>query len=75
MQLSRAFGCQSTSVKASLNNRLKAPKVRNPYMTVDENSEAEMLEWTDAQAEKCNPVTRTYLRHYYEAKYSISISW
>jgi hypothetical protein len=40
----------------------------------DENSEAEILEWTDAQAEKCNPITYTDIRHYCEVKYSISIS-
>jgi hypothetical protein len=43
-------------------------------MGVDGNSEAELLEWIDAQAEKCNPVTRTDLRHYCQVKDSILIS-
>jgi hypothetical protein len=32
------------------------------------------LECIEAQAEKYDPVTRTHLRHYCQAKYSISIS-
>jgi hypothetical protein len=74
MQLSRTFECQPTRVKAALDNRLEAPKVCDRHIAVDENSEAAILEWIDAQAEKCNPVTRTDLRHYYEVKYFISIS-
>jgi hypothetical protein len=74
MQLSRSFGCQPTRVKAALDNRAKAPKVRRCHMAVDENPEAEILEWIDARAEKCNPVTRTDLQHYCEVKYPILIS-
>jgi hypothetical protein len=54
MQLSRAFGYQPTRVKATLDNGLEAPKVRGRHMAVDENSEAENLEWIDAQSKKCN---------------------
>jgi hypothetical protein len=74
MQLSRAFRCQPIRVKAALDNRLEAPKVRGRHMAIDENSKAEILEWIDAQAEKCNPVTRTDIRHYCEVKCFISIS-
>jgi hypothetical protein len=44
MQLSRAFGCQPIRVRATLDNGLEAPKVRDRHMAVDENSEAEILE-------------------------------
>jgi hypothetical protein len=74
IQLSRAFGYQPIRVKVTLDNRLEAPKVRDRHMAIDENSEAEILEWIDIQKEKCNPVTHTDLRHYCEVKYSISIS-
>jgi hypothetical protein len=57
-----------------LDNGFGALKVRDRHMTVDENSEAEILEWIDAQTEKYSPVTPTDLRHYYEVKYSISIN-
>jgi hypothetical protein len=74
MQLSRVSECQPTRIKAALDNRLEALKVRGRHMAVDENSEAEILEWINAQAEKCNPITRTDLWHYCEVKYFISIS-
>jgi hypothetical protein len=44
MQLSRAFGCQSIRVRATLDNGLEVRKVRGRYMAIDENSEAEILE-------------------------------
>jgi hypothetical protein len=36
MQLSRAFECQPTRVKAALDSRLVALKVRDRHMAVDE---------------------------------------
>jgi hypothetical protein len=61
-------------VKAALDNKLEEPKVRDRHMAVDEISEAEISEWIDAQAEKCNSVTRIDLRNDRESVYSISIS-
>jgi hypothetical protein len=74
MQLSRAFGCQPTRVKAALDNELEASRVRGRHMAIDENLESEILEWIEAQVEKCNPITRTELRHYCKVKYYILIS-
>jgi hypothetical protein len=48
MQFSRAFGYQPIRVKAPLNNRFEARKVRGRHMAIDENSEIEILEWIDA---------------------------
>jgi hypothetical protein len=48
-------------MKAALANRLELPKVRGRHPAIDEGSEAEILEWIEAQAEKCNPTTRTDL--------------
>jgi hypothetical protein len=74
IQISTAFGSQSIRVKAPLDDRLEAPTVRDRHIAVDQNSEAEILEWIDAQPEKCNPVIRTGLQYYYEIKYSILTS-
>jgi hypothetical protein len=57
-----------------LTNRLDDPKICSGHLTFDGDSESEILEWIEAQAEKCKPITRTDLQHYYEAKYSRSIS-
>jgi hypothetical protein len=61
-------------VKAALANGLEPPKVRRRHPTIDEGSEAEILEWIEAQAEKCNPATRTDLRQHCQAKYLVDIS-
>jgi hypothetical protein len=73
-QFSSAFGCDAGRVKAALANGLNEPKVRGCHFVFDDDSEIEILEWIQSQAEKYEPVTRTDLRHYCEAKYSRSIS-
>jgi hypothetical protein len=57
-----------------LANKFDDLKIRGRYLTFDGDSENEILEWIEAQAEKCKPITRTDLQHYCEAKYSHSIS-
>jgi hypothetical protein len=49
-------------------------KIRGGHFGVDDDSEIEMLEWVQTQAEKHVPITRTDLRNYFEVKYSLSIS-
>jgi hypothetical protein len=73
-QLSRAFGCDIQRVKAALENGLNEPKVRGRHFAFDDDSEVQILEWIQGQAEKCEPVTRTDLKHHCEVKYSRSIS-
>jgi hypothetical protein len=57
-----------------LANGLEPPKVRGHHSAFDEGSEAEILQWIEDQAQKCNPITRTDLCHHCQAKYSIPIS-
>jgi hypothetical protein len=38
-------------VKIALHNGPEAPKVCRCHMVIDENSEAEIVEWIDGQAE------------------------
>jgi hypothetical protein len=73
-QLSRAFGCPPSRVKAALANGLEPPKVRGCHLAINESSETGILEWIEAQIEKCDPVTRTDLRRYCQTKYSVSMS-
>jgi hypothetical protein len=73
-QFSRAFGCDAGRVKAALANGLNESKVSDCHFAFDDDSEIEILEWIQSQAEKYESVTRTDIRHYCEAKYSRSIS-
>jgi hypothetical protein len=73
-QFSRAFGCSLTRVKAALDNGLNDPKLRGRHFAFDDDSEVEILDWIQRQAEKSALVTRTDLKHYCEATYSRSIS-
>jgi hypothetical protein len=73
-QLSKAFGCSLSRVKAALANGLEPPKVRGIHPAIDEGSEAEIREWIEAQAEKYHPATRTDLCQHCQAKYSVAIS-
>jgi hypothetical protein len=73
-QLSRAFGYDAGRVKTVLANGLNELKVRDRRFTFDDDSEIEILECIQNQTEKYEPVTRTDLWHYCEAKYSRSIS-
>jgi hypothetical protein len=57
-----------------LANGLEQPKVRGRHLAVDEDSEGEILEWIEAQIEKCKPVTRTDIWHYCETKCSRLVS-
>jgi hypothetical protein len=61
-------------VKAALANALDLRKVRGRHLAIDEGSEAEIMEWFDAQAEKCNRATRTDLVQHCQTKYSVAIS-
>jgi hypothetical protein len=63
-RLSREFGCPPSRVKEALANGLEPPKVRGCHFAIDEDSEVGILEWIETQAEKCDPVTRTDIRHY-----------
>jgi hypothetical protein len=49
-ELSKAFECCPARVKAALANKLEELKVRGRYLAVDEDSEKEVLEWTEAEA-------------------------
>jgi hypothetical protein len=73
-QLARAFGCHSNRIKAALANEFEEPKTRGRHMVFDDDSEADILTWIEAEAKKSSPVTRTELRHYCEAKYARSLS-
>jgi hypothetical protein len=73
-QLSKEFGCSPSRVKVALVNELDPPKVRGRHPAIDEGSEAEILEWIEAQAEKCNPSTRTDLHQHWQEKYSVAMS-
>jgi hypothetical protein len=66
-QISNAFGRSPFRVKAALANGLEPPKVRGRHSAIDEGSEADILQWIEAQAQKCNPVTQTDLRHHCQA--------
>jgi hypothetical protein len=57
-----------------LANGLEEPKVCDRHLAVDEDSEGEILEWIEAQAEKYKPVIRTELRHYCKVKYSYLVN-
>jgi hypothetical protein len=50
-QLSRAFGHDGGRVKAALDNGLNDRKVRDRHFTWDDDSEIEILEWVQTQAE------------------------
>jgi hypothetical protein len=43
-QISKAFGCSPSRVKAALVNGLEPPKVRGRHPAIDEGSETEILE-------------------------------
>jgi hypothetical protein len=73
-QLSRAFGCSVTRLKAALDNGLNDPKVHDRHFAFDGDSEVQILDWIQRQAEKSRPVARTDLKHYCKATYSRSIS-
>jgi hypothetical protein len=51
-----------------LSNRFDDPKIRGRYFAFDNDSESEILEWIEAEAEKYKPITRTDLQHYCEVK-------
>jgi hypothetical protein len=53
---------------------LEPPKVRGCHFALDKGSEAEIMEWIEVHAEKCDPVTRTDLSHCCQAKFLVSIS-
>jgi hypothetical protein len=55
-------------------NVLNKPKVHGRYFAFDEDSEIEILEWIQSQAEKYEPVTRAGLRHHCETKHSHFVS-
>jgi hypothetical protein len=71
-RLSKAFGCSPSDVKAALANGLEPPKVRGRQLAIGQGSEAEILEWIEVQAEKCNPATRTDFCQHCQAKYSVA---
>jgi hypothetical protein len=56
-QLSKGFGCDAARVKADLDNELNDPKVRGRHFAFDDDSEIEILEWIQTQAEKYVPMT------------------
>jgi hypothetical protein len=60
-QLLKGFGCDGGRVKAALDNELNDPKVRGRHFALDDDSEIEILEWIQTQAEKYAPITRTDL--------------
>jgi hypothetical protein len=74
LQLSRAFGCSLPRIKAALDNGLNDSKVRGRHFAFDDDSEIQIPDWTQRQAEKSAPITRTDLKHYCEATYSRYIS-
>jgi hypothetical protein len=53
---------------------MEPPKVRGRHFPIDQGSEAGIVEWIESQADKRDHVTRADLRHYCQAKYSVSIS-
>jgi hypothetical protein len=53
---------------------LDDPQGLGRHSAFDDVSKVEILEWVQNQAEKFNPVRRTDILHYYQAKYSSSIS-
>jgi hypothetical protein len=73
-QFSNAFGCSASCVKRALANGQEAPKVRGRHSAIDDGSEADILQWIEAQAQKYNPVMRTGRRHHYQAQYPVLIS-
>jgi hypothetical protein len=62
-QLSKEFGCRGLRAKAALANGLEEPKVGDCHLTIDEDSEGEILPWTETQAGKYKPITRKDLRY------------
>jgi hypothetical protein len=69
-QLSRKFGCKGSRGKAAWDNELNDPKVRGRHFAFNNDSEIEMLERVQTQAEKYALVTRTDFRHYGKVKCS-----
>jgi transposase len=61
-------------VNAALENGLDDPQGSGRHSAFDDASEVEILEWVRNQSEKFNPITRTDVLQYYQAKYSSSIS-
>jgi hypothetical protein len=61
-------------VKAALANGLEPLKVRGPHFAIDKDPETAILQWIEAQGEKCDPLTRTHLCHYGQANNSVTIS-
>jgi hypothetical protein len=57
-----------------LTNGLDDTKIRGLHLVFDGDSEGEIIEWIQAQAEKYKSITRTDIRHYCKVKYSRSIS-
>jgi predicted LPLAT superfamily acyltransferase len=48
--------------------------MRGCHFAFNEDRETTILDWVLAKADKYKPVTCTHIQHYYEAKYSHSIS-
>jgi hypothetical protein len=69
-----AFGCDAGRGKTALINGFNEPIVCDRHFAFDDDSEIEILEWIQSQAEKYELVTQTDLRNYCEVKYSRSIS-
>jgi hypothetical protein len=63
-QLSRAFECDSTRVKAALKNGLDDSQGDDLHSAFGDGSEIEILEWVQNQAEIFNLITRTDILHY-----------
>jgi hypothetical protein len=57
-----------------LTNGLDDTKIRGRHLVFDSDSEGEIMEWIEAQAEKYQSITRTDIRHDCKVKYSRSIS-
>jgi hypothetical protein len=73
-QLARPFECRPARSKAALANGFEKLKSRGRYSAFKDDSESEILAWTEAQAEKDRPVTRTDLRHSCQTKYFLVVT-
>ena len=62
--LMRAFNCSRSAVHSALANGLSPPKSRGRHLTVDAESDANILAWIKKQAEKNAAVTRTDIKNY-----------
>jgi hypothetical protein len=73
-QLSRAFGCDGGRVEAILHNGSNDSKAHDRHFVFNDDSEIEILEWVQTQAEKYAPITRTEVQPDWKVKYSRSVS-